>query len=48
MKLSMFRTLDRVQVRDMIDVGIIDATWPSRFTPELGARLQALLDTPEG
>jgi hypothetical protein len=32
----------------MIGVGIIDASWPSRFPPELAGRLQAILDTPEG
>src|SRR5690606_4620691 len=31
----------RVDVRDLIDVGLVDATWPARFIPELGARLQA-------
>lgn len=38
----------RVDVRDMIDVGLIDATWPARFQAELGTRLQALLDDPDG
>jgi hypothetical protein len=33
---------------DLIDVGLIDATWPSRFDTELGSRLQDLLDNPEG
>jgi hypothetical protein len=32
----------------MIDVGLIDATWPARLPPELGARLQQILDPPEG
>jgi hypothetical protein len=32
----------------MIDVGLIDATWPARFQAELGARLQTLLDDPDG
>jgi hypothetical protein len=47
-KLTAFRDKDRVHLRDLIDVGLIDATWPSKFPPELGARLQSLLDTPEG
>jgi hypothetical protein len=42
------RLNSRVDLRDMIDVGLIDATWPARFIPDLGARLQALLDDPEG
>jgi hypothetical protein len=48
MKLAMFRTLDRVHLRDLIDVGLIDGSWLSRFSPELGSCLQALLDDPEG
>ncbi|MBN8626817.1 MAG: hypothetical protein J0M17_15150 [Planctomycetes bacterium] len=39
---------DRVDLRDMMDVGLVDATWPSKFSPELAARLQHLLDTPDG
>jgi hypothetical protein len=48
MKLTSFRLKDRVHLRDMIDVGLIDATWPNRFTPALGQRLQELLDNPDG
>jgi hypothetical protein len=35
-------------LRDLIDVGLIDAGWVSRFSSELGQRLQLLLDNPEG
>jgi len=48
MKLTAHRDKDRTHLRDMIDVGLIDATWPQRYPPELAARLQHLLDTPEG
>ena len=48
MKLTSFRDRDRTHLRDMISVGLIDATWPARFTPALGQRLQELLDNPEG
>ena len=48
MKLNAFRLKDRVHVRDMIDVGLVDQTWPSRLPPELASRLQQLLDTPGG
>lgn len=48
MKLTSYRDKDRTHLRDMIDVGLIDASWPSRFTPELGTRLQSLLDNPDG
>jgi len=47
MKLNVFRTKDQMHLRDMLDVQLIDATWPSRFVPELGARLQMLIDNPE-
>ena len=32
----------------MLEIGLIDATWPSRYPPQLAARLQQLIDTPEG
>src|ERR1700678_2373135 len=31
MKLNAWRDLDRTHVRDLIGVGLIDATWPARF-----------------
>jgi len=48
MELTSFCDKDRTHLRDLIEVGLLDATWPSRFEPELGARLQNLLDHPEG
>lgn len=48
MKLTSFRDKDRTHVRDMLDVGLIDASWRDRVPPELAARLQQILDTPEG
>ena len=48
MKLTSFRDKDRTQLRDLIDVGLVDASWLSRLPAELGARLQSLLDNPEG
>jgi hypothetical protein len=48
MKLVANRDKDRTHLRDMIDVNLIDATWPARFPADLAARLQHLLDTPEG
>ena len=48
MKLNAFRLKDRVHLLDMIGVGLIDQTWPARLPPELGARLQQLLDNPDG
>ena len=48
MKLTSFRRKDQMHLLDMIDVGLIDAAWTVRFPPELAARLQELLDHPEG
>ncbi len=48
MKLTSFRDKDRVHLRDLAGVGLIDATWPARFPPQLAERLQLILDTPEG
>lgn len=48
MKLTANRLNDRVDVRDLIEVGLVDASWLSRFPPELRQRLQSILDTPEG
>jgi hypothetical protein len=48
MKLTSFRDKDRTHLRDLIDVGLIDATWPAKFPRELADRLQELLDTPDG
>lgn len=47
MKLTSFRDRDRTHLRDLIDVGLLDESWPARFIPELGERLQQLLDNPE-
>lgn len=48
MKLTSNRRKDQVHVLDLIQVGLIDASWVGRLPDELGARLQLLLDTPEG
>ncbi|MGH7169426.1 MAG: nucleotidyltransferase family protein [Gemmataceae bacterium] len=47
-KLTAFRDKDRVHLRDLLDVGLIDASWSARLPSELAARLQTLIDTPEG
>ena len=47
MKLTSFRRKDQVHLLDMIEVGLIDATWPTRFPPPLDARLQELIDNPD-
>lgn len=48
MKLTSNRDKDKTHLRDMLDTGLIDATWPARYPPELAARLQHLIDTPDG
>lgn len=48
MKLTSFRLKDRVHLLDLIGVGQIDQTWPARLPPALAARLQELLDNPNG
>jgi hypothetical protein len=48
MKLTSFRDKDRVHVRDMISLGLIDSTWVQKYSPVLSARLQELLDDPDG
>ena len=48
MKLVANRDKYRTHLRDLLDVGMLDATWPARFPPVLAARLQAILDTPNG
>jgi hypothetical protein len=48
MKLTSFRDKDRTHLRDMIEVGLLDPSWLGKLPAELAARLQELLDNPEG
>ena len=48
MKLISFRDKDRTHLRDLLEVGLIDAAWCDRFPVILGARLRELVDNPEG
>ena len=48
MKLTSFRVRDQTHMLDMIDVGLIDATWLDRVPTSLRDRLQSLLDNPDG
>jgi len=47
MKLNVFRDKDRMHLRDMLDVELIDETWGSRYPLPLANRLQELIDNPE-
>lgn len=48
MKLISFRDKDRMHLRDLLSVGLIDESWPARFPTEIATRLQVILDDPEG
>ncbi len=48
MKLASFRDKDRMHLRDLASVGLVDAGWPRRFSSVLAERLQRILDDPEG
>jgi hypothetical protein len=48
MKLNSYRRKDQMHLLDMIDVGLLDASWCDRFPPTLAARLKELLDNPNG
>ena len=39
MKLTSYRRKDQVHLLDMIDVELIDSTWPEKYPGELGQRL---------
>jgi len=48
MKLTSFRDKDRTHLRDLISVGLVDESWRLKLPDELAARLQSLLETPDG
>ncbi|MCO6457217.1 MAG: nucleotidyltransferase family protein [Pirellulaceae bacterium] len=48
MKLNAFHDKDRVHLRDMMSLGMIDRSWLPRFPERLRARLETLLDDPDG
>jgi hypothetical protein len=47
-KLTAFRDKDRTHLRDLIDIGLVDAQWLAKIPPVLADRLRQLLDNPEG
>jgi hypothetical protein len=48
MKLTSFRDKDRVHLRDLMDVGLVDAAWLERVPGPLRPRLRQILENPEG
>ena len=47
MKLVGFRDKDRTHLRDLIELGLLNASWCERLPQALAARLQVLLENPE-
>lgn len=47
-KLTAFRDKDRTHLRDLIEVGLVDAGRLEKLPPPLATRLKQLLDTPDG
>lgn len=48
MKLVSYRRKDQTHLTDMLDVGLIDDSWPAKYSEPLRSRLQAILDDPDG
>jgi hypothetical protein len=48
MKLTSFRDKDRTHLRDLIELGLVDESWPDRVPPVIRSRLEELLRNPEG
>jgi hypothetical protein len=48
MKLTSFRDKDRMHLRDLMDVGLLDESWQKFLPNALQSRLQELLENPEG
>lgn len=47
-KLTAYRDKDRTHLRDLIEVGLVDAGWLAALPPPLADRLRRLLDSPGG
>jgi hypothetical protein len=47
-KLTAYRDKDRTHLRDLLEVGLVDAGWLPDLPPVLADRLRALIETPEG
>ena len=48
MGLAAYRREDRMLLRDMLDVGLMDESWLATLPIVLAARLKELIDTPDG
>lgn len=47
-KLTAYRDKDRTHLRDLLEVGLVDASWLQFYPPALADRLRALIETPGG
>ena len=47
-KLTAYRDKDRTHLRDLLEVGLVDASWLPLYPAELAGRLCALIETPGG
>ena len=48
MKLTSYRLKDQVHILDMLDVGLLNASWLARLPADLAARLKEKIDNPDG
>ncbi|MCK4342145.1 MAG: hypothetical protein KAY37_10540 [Phycisphaerae bacterium] len=48
MKLTSLRDIDRVHIRDLVDVGLIDDIVRTKLPPDLRARLAEIEQNPDG
>ena len=48
MMLNSYRRKDQIHLLDLVSLGLIDASWLPRLVPEHAARLQQLIDDPDG
>jgi hypothetical protein len=47
MKLVSFRDKDRTHLRDLIELGLVDASWYPQLPSKLAERLRQLIENPE-
>ena len=48
MKLAAFRDKDRVHLRDLVSIGLVDESWLPGLSTPLRERLALILSSPEG
>jgi hypothetical protein len=48
MKLTSFRRKDQVHLLDLLEIGLVDASWYDKLPKELADRLRELIDNPHG